>query len=65
MTGSDRCGDVFGVILGTGLRDELELLLTNVGASENEVWDLGSRSGAECTCGGNVIGEGVALALSV
>jgi hypothetical protein len=62
--GSERGGEVFGVLLGTERCEEFELLRTNVGASEKEVCDLGGKSPTECTGGGTVIGEGVALALS-
>jgi hypothetical protein len=64
MTGSERWGDVLDVVLETEVRDELELLRTSVGASEKDVCDLGGSSAMECTGGGTVIGEGVALALS-
>jgi hypothetical protein len=64
MTGSERCGDVCGVFLAESC-DELELLRTSVGASEKDVCDLGGKSALECIGGGTVIGEGVALALSV
>jgi hypothetical protein len=59
MTGSERWGEVFGVPC-LELRDELLLLRTSVGASENEVCDLGI-SEAAWTGGGTVIGEGVDL----
>jgi len=65
MTGSERCGDVFGVVLEAELREALELLLTEVGAAEKDVCDLWGISAAVCTGAGTVIGEGVVLALSV
>lgn len=65
MTGSGRCGEVFGVFLGLELCDELLLLRTSVGASENEVCDRGGRSAEVWAGGGTVMGEGVALSLSV
>ena len=46
MTGSERSGEVLGVLFDPDRCEELLLLRTSIGASENEVCDLEGRSAA-------------------